>query len=172
MSCQRDLRNGVSELSFGHRPQLAIAADDQHQPLRGCKSISQPSHLGKHRSLSQHDIRNPLLVLDGSVAQSLVQDVASVRVQSDGLEIATQDVDDDPSVRLLAVLEQVLDHKIPVSMSAKIPCVTEQCVHRGREKMRWEVLYNAFQNAAAIAVLGELLWCHARGEFAEDKSDG
>ena len=169
MSCQRDLRNGVSELSFGHRLQLAIAADHQHQPLRGCKSISQPSHLGKHRSLSQHDIRNPLLVLDGSVAQSLVQDVASVRVQSDGLEIATQDVDDDPSVRLLAVLEQVLDHKIPVSMSAKIPCVTEQCVHRGREKMRWEVLYNALQNAAAIAVLGELLWCHARGEFAEHK---
>ena len=49
MSCQRDLRNGVSELSFGHRPQLAIAADDQHQPLRGCKSISQPSHFGQQR---------------------------------------------------------------------------------------------------------------------------
>ena len=132
MSCKRDLRNGVSELSFGHRPQLAIAADDQHQPLRGCKSISQPSHLGQHRSLSQHDIRNPLLVLDGSVAQSLVQDVASVRVQSDGLEIATQDVDDDPSVRLLAVLEQVLDHEIAIHMSAKIPCVSVQGAHRSR----------------------------------------
>ena len=80
VSCKRDLRNGVSELSFGHRPQLAIAADNQHQPLRGCKSISQPSHLGQRRSLSQHDIRNPLLVLDGCVAQSLVQDVAGERV--------------------------------------------------------------------------------------------
>ena len=104
MSCKRDLRKGVSELSFGHRPQLAIAADNQHQPLRGCESMSQPSRLGQQRSLSQNDICNPMLVLDGSVAQSLVQDVASVRVQSDGLEIATQDVDDDPSVRLLAVL--------------------------------------------------------------------
>ena len=168
MSCKRDLRNGVSELSFGHRPQLAIAADNQHQPLRGCKSISQPSHLGQQRSLSQHDIRNPLLVLDGSVAQSLVQDVASVRVQSDGLEIATQDVDDDPSVRLLAVLEQVLDHKIPVSMPAKIPCVREQSVHRGRKQARWEVLSDALQDTAALAVLGELCWCHANAEFAEN----
>ena len=80
VSCQRDLRNGVRELSFGHRPQLAIAADNQHQPLRGCKSSAQPSHLGQQRSLSQHDIRNPLLVLDGCVAQSLVQDVAGERV--------------------------------------------------------------------------------------------
>ena len=33
VSCKRDLRNGVSELTFGHRSQLAIAAGDQHQPL-------------------------------------------------------------------------------------------------------------------------------------------
>ena len=33
VSCKRDLRNGVGELSFGHRPQVAIAAGDQHQPL-------------------------------------------------------------------------------------------------------------------------------------------
>ena len=37
--------------------------------------------------------------------------------------------------------------------------------------MRWEVLYNALQDAAPIAVLGELLWCHARGKFPQHKGD-
>ena len=69
------------------------------------------------------------------------------------------------------MLEQVLDHEIAIHMSAKIPCVSEQSVHRGRKQARWEVLYDALQDAAAIAVLGELLWCHARGEFPQHKGD-
>ena len=37
VSCKRDLRNGISKLSFGHLSQLVIATDDLHQPLRACK---------------------------------------------------------------------------------------------------------------------------------------
>ena len=75
-------------------------------------------------------------------------------------------------MRLRAMFEQVLNHKIPVTMSAKIPCVSEQSVHRGRKQARWEMLDDTLEDATAVSVLGELRWCHANAEFAEHKGDG
>ena len=57
-------------------------------------------------------------------------------------------------------------------MSANIPCVGEQSVHREREQTRWEMLDDTLKDATALSMLGELRWCHGDAEFAEHKDDG